>query len=78
MRRALDNRPTSAYGHYNRGLILLTRGDRDGALREMQQETIAAGKQQGLALVYYAPGRKVDADTALAAFITRASVPKRA
>jgi TolB-like protein/tetratricopeptide (TPR) repeat protein len=69
MRRALDIRPTRAYGHYNLGLILLLRGDRDGALREMQQETINEGKQQGLALVYYALGRKADADAALAALI---------
>jgi regulator of sirC expression with transglutaminase-like and TPR domain len=49
MRRALDIRPTYAYGHYNPGLIYLERGDHDGALREMQQETIDDGKQQGLA-----------------------------
>jgi TolB-like protein/Flp pilus assembly protein TadD len=69
MRRALDIRPTYAYGHYNLGLIFLERGDRDGALSEMQQETIDDGKQQGLALVYYALGRKADADAALAALI---------
>jgi tetratricopeptide (TPR) repeat protein len=69
MRRALDIRPTYAYGHYNLGLIFLERGDRDGALGEMQQETIDDGKQQGLALLYYALGRKADADAALAALI---------
>ena len=69
MRRGLDIRPTYAYGHFNLGLIYLERGDRDGALLEMQQETIDDGKQQGLALVYYALGRKADADAALAALI---------
>jgi tetratricopeptide (TPR) repeat protein len=69
MRRALDIRPTYAYGHYNLGLIYLERGDHDGALREMQQETIDDGKQQGLALAYYALGRKAHADAALAVLI---------
>jgi|SRR5450631_3849855 tetratricopeptide (TPR) repeat protein len=69
MRRALDIHPTYSYGHYNLGLIYLERGDRDGALREMQQETIDDGKQQGLALAYYAIGRKADADAALAVLI---------
>ena len=69
MRRALDIRPTFAYGHYNLGFIFLERGDPDRALREMQQETINDGRQQGLALVYYALGRKADADAALAALI---------
>jgi tetratricopeptide (TPR) repeat protein len=68
-RRALEIRPTFAYGHYNLGFILLERGDHDGALREMQQETMNDGKQQGLALVYYALGRKADADAALATLI---------
>ena len=66
MRRALDIRPTYAYGHYNMGFIFLKRGDRAGALREMQQETIDDGKQHGLALVYYALGRKAAADALLA------------
>jgi tetratricopeptide (TPR) repeat protein len=69
MRRALEIHPTYAYGHYNVGYILLERGDRDGALREMEQEAISDAKQQGLALVYYALGRKADANAALAALI---------
>ncbi len=69
MRRALEIRPNYAYGHYNVGLILLEHGDHDGALREFQQETIDDGKQEGLALAYYALGRKADGDTALAALI---------
>jgi len=35
----------------------------------MEQETIDDGKQQGLALVYYALGRKAEADAALAVLI---------
>jgi tetratricopeptide (TPR) repeat protein len=69
MRRAMDIRPTYAYGHYNLALIFLERGDHDGALREIQQETIDDGRQEGLALAYFALGRKVDADAALAILI---------
>jgi|HubBroStandDraft_1064217.scaffolds.fasta_scaffold00156_7 TolB-like protein/DNA-binding winged helix-turn-helix (wHTH) protein/Tfp pilus assembly protein PilF len=69
MRRAMDIRPTYAFGHYNLGLDLLEGGDDDGALREMQQETIDEEKLQGLALIFYALGRKTDADAALAALI---------
>jgi TolB-like protein/Flp pilus assembly protein TadD len=64
-RRALDIRPTIGYGHYNLGLILLARGDRDAALLEMQQEPIDEGKRQGLAIAYYALGRKLESDAAL-------------
>jgi TolB-like protein len=69
MRRVVDIHPTYAYGHYNLGCLLLERGDGDGALREMQQETVDDGKQQGLALAFYALGRKADADAALALLI---------
>jgi TolB-like protein len=68
-RRVLDIRPTFAYGHNYLGLVLLARGDRDAALIEMQQETTDDGKQQGLAMVYYALGRKADSDTALGRLI---------
>jgi TolB-like protein/tetratricopeptide (TPR) repeat protein len=65
-RRVLDIRPNRAYGHYNLGNVLLARGDRGGALREMQQETLEEGKLLGLALVYYALGKRTEADAALA------------
>ncbi len=68
-RRVLDIRPTFAYAHNYLGLVLLARGDRDAALIEMQQETTDDGKQQGLAMVYYAFGRKADSDTALGRLI---------
>ena len=69
MRRAIDIRPTFAWDHYFLGVVLLARGERDAALAEMQQETDDAGKQQGLAVVYYALGRKVDSDAALAGML---------
>jgi TolB-like protein/Tfp pilus assembly protein PilF len=66
MRRMLDIRPTFSYGHFSLGVVLLARGDRDAALAEMQQETTDDIKQQGLALVYHALGRKAESDAALA------------
>jgi tetratricopeptide (TPR) repeat protein len=66
LRRALEIRPTYAYGHYWLGILMLARSDRDGALIEMQQETDEDTKQQGLAMVYYALGRRSDSDAVLA------------
>jgi TolB-like protein/Tfp pilus assembly protein PilF len=66
IRRALDIRPTYAYGHYYLGLVLLARGARDAALVEMQQEMSDEAQQGGLAMVYHALGRKADSDAALA------------
>jgi adenylate cyclase len=66
IRRALDIRPTFTFGHFLLGLVLLARGDRNAALLEMQLETSDFGQQQGLAIVYYALGRKSESDGALA------------
>jgi len=65
LRRALDIRPTYSWCRYYLSLVLLARGDRDAALVEMQQETDDAVKQVGLAVIYYALGRKADANVAL-------------
>ncbi|MGC2030100.1 MAG: TIR domain-containing protein [Steroidobacteraceae bacterium] len=65
IRRALDIRPTYAYGHYYLGLFLLERGNREAPLLEMEQETTDGGKQAGLAIVYYALGRREESDAAL-------------
>jgi len=69
IRRALDIRPTYAYGHYYLGLCLLERGNRDAPLLEMEQETTDDGKQAGLAIVYYALGRREESDVALARLV---------
>jgi TolB-like protein len=65
LRRGLDIRPTYAYGHYYLGLLLLERGNREAPLLEMEQEATDDGKQAGLAMVYYALGRREESDTAL-------------
>jgi adenylate cyclase len=65
-RRVLDIRPTYGQGHFNLGLVLLAHGDREAALREMQQETSDNAQQEGLAIAYHALGRKAESDSALA------------
>jgi tetratricopeptide (TPR) repeat protein len=69
IRRALDIRPTYAYGHYYLGLFLLERGNREEPLLVMEQETTDGGKQAGLAIVYYALGRREESETALARLV---------
>jgi TolB-like protein/Tfp pilus assembly protein PilF len=69
IRRALEIRPTYTWGHYELGLVLLERGDRDAALVEMQQEQQEVGQLSGLPMVYYALGRKAESDDALARLI---------
>jgi len=71
MRRALDIRPTQAYAHVILGLVVLAKGDRDAALLAMQKETAEDGQQGGLAVVYYALGRKAESDAALAGVIKK-------
>jgi len=68
-RRVLDIRPTYDSGHLNLGLILLERGDRDAALQVMQQEVADNAKQHGLAIAYYALGKKTESNAVLASMI---------
>jgi TolB-like protein/Flp pilus assembly protein TadD len=68
-RRLLDIRPTFTWGHNYLGLVLLARGNREAALAEMNKEPIDEGKQQGLAMVYHALGKKAESDAALAQFL---------
>ncbi len=69
-RRLLELSPTYLSGHYYLGLLLLQRGDREGALKLMQQEAPEGGRDGGLAIVYYALGRKAESDATLARLIT--------
>ncbi len=69
-RRLLELSPTYLSGHYYLGLVLLERGDREGALKLMQQEAPEGGRDGGLAIVYYALGRKAESDATLARLIT--------
>jgi TolB-like protein len=69
MRRVLDIVPTYGWGRFELGLVLLARGHREAALLEMKQETTEAARQAGLAMAYYALGRKTDSDAALATML---------
>jgi adenylate cyclase len=69
MRRALDIRPTYAWGHFMLGLALLESGNTQSALLEIQQEQQEIAQLSGLAMVYHALGRAADADTTLARMI---------
>ncbi len=65
-RRELDIHPTYPWAHWYLGPILLARDDREGALLAMQQEATEGARQAGLAIAYFALGRKADSDAALA------------
>ena len=65
-RRMLDIRATYGYGYLYLGLIMLARGERDTALLAVQQETADFAQQAGLAMVYYALGRRSESDATLA------------
>ena len=56
--------PTSA-------IALLLKGDAQGALAEIEQETSEIWKMIGLPMAYHALGRKADSDAALAALIAK-------
>ena len=53
------------------GDALLLKGDAQGALAEIEQETSEVWKMIGLPMAYHALGRKADSDAALAALIAK-------
>ena len=69
VRRALEIIPTYVSAHFYLGQVLLARGESEAALVAMQEETPLGGKLGGLALAYYALGRKAESDAALSQFI---------
>jgi tetratricopeptide (TPR) repeat protein len=66
MRRALEFSPTSILYHYILGLILLGRSQPDAALTEMLKEPDDNSRLAGSAMAYFALGRKIESDAALA------------
>jgi tetratricopeptide (TPR) repeat protein len=52
-------------------MVLLLKGDADGALEEMKQEPIEAWRLIGLPMAYHALGRRADSDQALATLIAK-------
>jgi TolB-like protein/Flp pilus assembly protein TadD len=65
-RKVLQISPSFSEGHHDLGLDLLLQGNIQGALTEMQQERPDSGRDVGLAIVYYALGRRAESDAALA------------
>jgi TolB-like protein/Tfp pilus assembly protein PilF len=63
--------PGNGGTHTQLGTVLLLKGDAQGALEEIEQETSELWKMIGLPLAYHALGRKADSDAALAALIAK-------
>jgi Flp pilus assembly protein TadD len=63
--------PRRGGAHAELGNALLLKGDAQGALAEIEQETSDAWKMIGLPMAYHALGRKADSDAALAALIAK-------
>jgi TolB-like protein/Tfp pilus assembly protein PilF len=63
--------PGRGAAHAQLGIALLLKGDAQGALAEIEQETTAIWKMYALPMTYHALGRKADSDAALAALIAK-------
>jgi TolB-like protein/Flp pilus assembly protein TadD len=70
-RTVLSLVPGRGNAHAELGNALLLKGDAQGALVEIEQETSEAWRMIGLPMAYHALGRKADSDAALAAFIAK-------
>ena len=70
-RTVLSLAPGRGNTHASLGNALLLKGDAQGALAEIEQETNEMWKMIGLPMAYHALGRKADSDAALAALIAK-------
>ena len=70
-RTVLSLSPGRGGAHAELGNALLLKGDAQGALAEIEQETSEMWKMVGLPMAYHALGRKADSDAALAALIAK-------
>jgi TolB-like protein/tetratricopeptide (TPR) repeat protein len=68
-RLTLQISPSYVRGHYGLGTTLLAEGKAEAALQEMQKETPDGGRDAGLAMAFYALGRKAESDAALARLV---------
>lgn len=69
-RKAIELRPAQSYSHNGLGLVLLSRGDREGALAEMNKESNDGWRLEGLAIVQHALGHRTESDKALAQLLS--------
>jgi len=70
-RTLLNLNPGRGRTHEDCGMVLLLKGDADGALEEMKQEPIEAWRLIGLPMAYHALRRQADSDQALATLIAK-------
>ena len=70
-RTVLSLSPGRGGAHAELGLALLSKGDAEGALAEIERETSETWRQVYLPIAYHAVGRKADSDAALAALIAK-------
>jgi tetratricopeptide (TPR) repeat protein len=66
IRTALQISPDLDTGHYDLALILLTQGQREAALKELEHEVDTDNRNAGLAIVHFTMGHKSESDAALA------------
>jgi TolB-like protein len=71
IRRSLEISPTFGFGHYTLGSVLLVGSRPEAALAEYLKETTASARLGGSSMAYFALGRKVESDAALAQLIKR-------
>jgi tetratricopeptide (TPR) repeat protein len=71
MQTGLSLAPGRGEVHADLGSALLQKGDAQGALTEIEQETSENWKMVGLPMAYHALGRTADSDAALAALIAK-------
>jgi TolB-like protein/Flp pilus assembly protein TadD len=70
-RTVLNLSPGRGIAHAQLSNAMLQKGDAQGALAEIEQETSEMWKMIGLPMAYHALGRKADSDAALAALIAK-------
>jgi TolB-like protein/Tfp pilus assembly protein PilF len=70
-RSVLSLSPGNGGAHAELGNALLLKGDAQGALAEIEQDTSEMWKMIGLPMAYHALGRKAESDAALAALIAK-------
>ena len=70
-RTVLRLAPGRGNAHAQLGTALLLKGDAQGALAEIEQETSDPWKMFGLPMAYHALGRKADTDSAMAALTAK-------
>jgi tetratricopeptide (TPR) repeat protein len=71
LRTVLSLAPGRGQAYYWLGTAMLLKGDAQGALAQIEQETSGPWKMFGLPMAYHALGRKADSDAALAAVIAK-------